>query len=389
MAEDTRARTTWGALLDCAPNFDALLFNPNDDETWMETETDPLRRAIAFFNGFAGEVSNGGVAQYFSNGGDGPEFRQAPAAVRRHPQLQDVADLMDEAFRRKELGAADVNSAKHNEFNARAWPVLAAARKRILLDIMTRPAVYLIIEPQPGLTHEGVEYADVPGQFGTWRARFVDGFPIGPNIREQGERISVVRFSSSRTHVEYDINLGDQDVIRGWEDFATGLSGERELKGGKLSRLDVRADNQATYRYSDRFDDKGRSTNAELAVRGISFYVHNRFLAESPFHLFRSARDGVNFHRTYFANGQVNAERVDVDDNNFRYTASFDKEGKDLAPKGKGELRLLNRVTEHGEERSTAKLVDGKLDGRLVATKADGSVAYETNWRRGKMIENK
>lgn len=382
--DSAKPPVTWGAFLDNAPDFDVLLFPIEDFAEWLEREHDPLRRAIGFFNGFAGEVENGGLAQYFFNAMDDAAIDEAPAAIRQHPLLQDVADLVDEAFARPELGAADVNSPAHNEFNERAWPINEAARKRILFDIVSRPHAYLDIAPLPGVTGEGVEHAEAPGAHGAWRARFVEGFPIGPNIKE-GDGVSVVRFSATRAHLEFDRPSGAGEPDRCWLDFTTGLGGRRQFHDGKLSLLSAELDSQANYRFSERFDGQGRSTNSELVIRGVSLRMANRYLPQAPFQIRRFARRGVNFQRSYFANGQVNAELVDEADE-IRYTASFDENGRDLAPQGSGKLRMIVRASEEGEQWREAALVDGRVDGRLVEYNADGSVAYEQLWRRGKLV---
>ena len=102
--------------------------------------------------------------------------------------------------------------------------------------------------------------------------------------------------------------------------------------------------------------------------------MFDRHLPQAPFQIRRFGPKGVNFQRCYFANGQLNAEWVD-EAGEIRYTASFDENGRDLAPQGSGKLRMLVRASEAGEQWREATLVDGRVDGRLVQYNADGSVA--------------
>ncbi len=219
---------TWAQFLDAAPYFMELLWRPVDPlgEEWAE-----LVRAVAFYDIFRGQVENGGVAQYlFNKASHVPHFADAPRIVRRHPLLGDVADLMEEVHSNGELVRHFVDAqANHSEkvmrfirtkkggrepityedklrsytedFDRRAWPVNDRAMTQIQHDIVLRPHAYFELSPN---VEGGIQTIEVAGDTGVWRMRFVNGFPIGPNVQDDEFGGGIFRFTSTRSHLEFD-----------------------------------------------------------------------------------------------------------------------------------------------------------------------------------------
>ena len=92
-----RPRITWAELLLSAPYFSSALADAVDEDEIKLTKLAPWPKAWLYWDVLDGEVSNGGVTQYFYNQADSlPAFDRAPEHIAAHPVLAPYAHFARE-----------------------------------------------------------------------------------------------------------------------------------------------------------------------------------------------------------------------------------------------------------------------------------------------------
>jgi hypothetical protein len=404
-----KPKLRWGQFLDAAPYFMEALWQEDDA---LGEEWSPLVRAVAFYDVFRGEVENGGVSQYlFNRASSLPYFAEAPEIVRHHPLLGEVSALMAEIHgnevlirhfvqAQRDLTAASIEYARTRqggtdpityeekyqtytrEFDRRAAPAIAAAFTRLQYDIVRHPNSYFDL-PAIG---RGVKARKEKSATGLWRLRFVDGFPIGPNIQDDEFGGRFLRFTSTRSHLEFDqprLGSHEPDLGRTWIDLQTGVSCTRTFKDGRLTVVDSKLcmDDHGLQEY---YEDNGRPTYSGVGLNGMRVEMHRRDLKGSPFTVTLPGPNG-EIVRRYFGNGQLNTERLILEEFPFPYTRCLDEAGNELAPGGTGQFREVWGFDERGPRWREGALVNGLLEGELRYFHPDGALSSSEHYVAGKL----
>lgn len=398
-----RPKITWGHFIDAAPWFVEAMWTEDD---CLGPEWAPLVRAVAFFDVFRGQVENGGVSQYlFNKAASLPHFSDAPDIVRQHPLLKDIADLMlmvhgdnemvkhyvDAQHEQSEIATIYLQTGEGGDqpityeekyrsftrvFDERAWKMNDAAFMRIHKAILTDPHLYFDIAPVREVTGRGIEIATVEGYSGKWEMRFAEGFPVGPNFqRDEFGGTRILRFSSSRMHLEFDHQRFSEDAepAREWIDYTTGVSEKRQFKNGALETVGTKINFFSDHGYRETYEPDGRPKYSGMFLNDMRLEMHRRDLRDSPFTIWRTLPTGERVIQRFFGNGQLNFEQVIMDDLPFVYRCCFDENGANLAPNGTGEFREVWAMTESGPRWRVGPLVDGLLHGEFRYLEADGS----------------
>jgi len=287
--------------------------------------------------------------------------------------LEDVADLMDTVHQNRELISYFIKhgeDSKENwgiryrelarDLNRRAGKVNAAAGLRLMRDFVVNPQNYFTIESTPGLQGNGVEVIELVGASGLWTSRFVEGFPVGPNVcTTEGESdLSLVRFSSCRTHIDYHTKHE-----RGWVVYATGHRETRKFKDGRFDSI-FSYRNESSHGLREFIPRDGQSDwSATVTLDGSASLSRSQH-EKSPIEMALYLPTGDFIVRRYFANGQLNVERVS-DGFPPKLTRCFGENGVELAPNGNGPYRELRSWTELGPHWCVGHLVNGQLHGEL------------------------
>lgn len=408
-----RPKITWGRLLDSAPYFIETLWSEDDALT---PDYAPLVRAVAYFDIFRGQVENGGISQYLYNKSTTlPHFSEAPDIVRRHPELKDVADLMLLAHGDKEMvrhyekafkeqnqiirryittGEGGDTPITYEEkyrtfsdaFDERALAINDRALMRVQAHILREPQAYLEISAAPGITGVGVEFANLEGYSGAWEARFVDGFPVGPNFQtDEYANRRIMRFSTNRMHLEFDHRVfrEGEEPTREWFDFAAGVGGERSFKNGALESLSNKRGLSADHGLREYYEPDGTSRSASVELGEVRVEMYHPTREGSPFTVTMPLPSGGKVRRKYFANGQLNIMQEYPGPWPFRTTHCYDESGADLAPNGSGEYRELWSMEDAGPRWRIGRIIDGLLDGEVRYINPDGSIWSIERWRMG------
>lgn len=399
----------WPALLRSAPHFshsivDALHTSGPDGFA-------PLVRAVYYFDLFDAQVSNGGVDQYFANvAAHLDDAGAVPGIIAANPVYAPLLPLIEEAHaiwnavadayceedddEDEEDEDEDENDllAPHAErMEAIATAFFAqhhAIRQRLEEDIVRDPHRYFALAPVPGLRGSGVEHVALAD--GAHRLRFVEGFPIGPNVFENGDGgckngCDVVWFSPDRTLLQCETAGFGGERSRHWIHYPSQASsswttGEDFMSGAPQSvRNDRLALGLGQHGLHEYFSAEGRRESATL-------HWHGEELCSEHFYpdgaaLLRCKRQGHGEHRLrYWPNGALNTESIEERDGRERYLRCLDPEGRDLAPNGTGRLHEMLSLDSAMRQWREGELVGGFLSGplRRMASHPDGSQPRET-----------
>jgi hypothetical protein len=236
------------------------------------------------------------------------------------------------------------------------------------------------------VTGHGREQATVKALDMTWSLRFLDGFPVGPNIAEDAEgRALLTRFSRDRMHLDCDRRAwGDEEPGRVFVDYRLGISSDRSFRDGKLLQFETKHDFWIRHGILEFYDlgRPGRSTDLALAGEEIASAYSDgegRLLSRKQTDI-----DGRTIQRSYFRGGALNVEyEVFGHGQRCRYMRCFDENGAELAPGGTGTLR--ERI---GDGWRTGHLVDGWLDGEVLWTDHAGAVIERQRFAMGELIKD-
>lgn len=389
-----RPAIDWPGLLQAAPYFTSAIMDTLSPE--QAPEAAPLVRAAYFYDLFDGQVSNGGVMQYFYNLAlSTPGFAQVPAFIAQNPHLAQALPFVEAVHAAWAEVAPAVASARDSD----EWPealfsshrarfealekdfyaVNHTISQRLCAAIVQSPHDYFDIAPVPGLPERGV--AHIVLKDGTHRLRFEDGFPIGPNLFERGDGdCDVVWFSRDRQLLQTETGYGGTRT-RNWLHYPSQAGGIWRLKGGKLqSHEGTRA---LWHKHGLR-----ESMHANGAPKTASLFRDNQslgdehFFADGTLQLRHEKRADGEHRSRYWPGGALNTESIyDEKTRRERYLQVRDRDGQPLAPEGTGRLHQFLTI-EKGEHRwREGALVDGYLEGpvRWMKAKADGSEATEVS----------
>jgi len=201
----------------------------------------PLVRAVYYFDLFDAQVSNGGVDQYFDNvAAHLDDAAAVPSIIAANPVYAPALPLIEEAhaiwnavadaYRAEDDGEDEDEDdllAPHEErMEAIATAFFAlhhALRQRLEEDIVRDPQRYFALAPVPGLRGRGVEHVALAD--GAYRLRFVEGFPLGPNVFENEDGgCDVVWFSPDRTLLQCETAGFGDERSRHWIHYPSQAS---------------------------------------------------------------------------------------------------------------------------------------------------------------------
>lgn len=397
--------TDWPALLRCAPHFsraivDALCGSEPDDFA-------PLVRAVYYFDLFDAQVSNGGVDQYFSNvAAHLADASMVPGIIAANPVYAPVLPLIEEAHaiwttvadayreddeddEREEDDDEDDDlltpHAERMETIATAFYALHhAIRQRLEEDIVRDPHRYFAVAPVPGLRGSGVEHVALAD--GAYRLRFVDGFPIGPNVFENGDGgCDVVWFSPDRTLLQCEVAGWAAQRERHWIHYpsqasSSWTSGEDFMSGAlQAVRNDREALGLGHHGLHETFNAQGLRTSAQLYWHGEELCSEHIYPDGTPQLRIAPHAGGKRWLR-YWPGGTLNTESIEDRDGRDRYLRCLDEQGADLAPQGTGRLVEMLSLDDGMRQWREGELVGGFLHGTVLrwASHPDGSGARET-----------
>ena len=394
-------RIDWSRFLESAPYFNSALIETVEPE--LAPELAPLPRAAWYWDLFNGEVSNGGVAQYFYNHGLSlPGFERVPEFLAAHPQLSEALPFVRAAHAAwDEVADRVVQAQEQGDWPEELFAALAprfeqlqsaffACNHRIACRvhgaIATAPQDYFYIEPVVGVPARGVAHVLLGD--GLHRLRFKDGFPVGPNLLENGQGdCDVVWFDDARQLVETH-RLGYGSPMRQWLHFPSLASAELGFDQGGLNRYETRLALWERHGLRETLDEAGRVELTQLHLHGrslLSEYRHPNGIVSLRI---EPEPDGERCTR-YWPSGALNVEylRNDVGDLS-RCLSCLDEDGRDLAPGGNGRWYELIDQSEGARLWLEGALVEGRLEGdllRLRRSPDDGSVREleRTRYRGG------
>jgi hypothetical protein len=405
-----RPRMHWFDLLDAAPYFTQAIMPGARVTNDQLARAAALVRAVCYYDIFDGEVSNGGLMGYFYNKAHSlRDFTRAPEFVATHPLLADALPSMTAAHAafaevREEVEAtrtADLDEDVSELFQRHRprfaslernfLAIKAALRMRLHRAIVQDPHAYLDIEPCEGVPATGTAHVltRIEPRGLTCRLRFVDGFPIGPNIVEEreGRCRLVVRFAHDRDHVDVDRFDDGIDESRCWVDFKTGISETRRFEQGRLRLVEGKKLLWQAHGMRETYREDGSVENTDLKLGGkgiaaASYYPDGRlwFLQQSV--------DGQRRRRWWFPSGALNVEAIEEADLRIRYLGCWAEDGCSLAPDGNGLLRQLLPREEGVEERwREGRLVAGYLEGDAVWLE-NGKDVGKMTYRNGVLVQS-
>ena len=387
-----RPMLSWPDFLQAAPYFSSLVMDRLDAE--QAPTAAPLLRAAFYFDIFNGEVSNGGVMQYFFNQADYlPCFEQAIEFVGQHPVLAPAIPFMQQAYaawnsvapavhkaRDEEDGSMEVVSALFRS-HARQFDDLEKSFYAINHDLMQRlngamvqdPHAYFEMEPIDAVPAQGLKHVSL--RRGTQRLRFRDGFPLGPNLFEQSDgSCQVVWFNRERTILEVD-QPGHERL---WIHYPSLASSSISWGNEGLEHKTQRSD-WYDHGIDQRFRTDGSCAEFTFKENGVSLRSKSYF-PDGTVQRFEEVREDGTHITTYWPNGKPNLLCLrDVNDVD-RHLACFDEHGVDLAPNGQGRCHHVLGLEEGRISWREGPLVNGFLEGHVVwyESNLDGSNRLET-----------
>ena len=397
----------WPALLRSAPYFSRALvdaLHASGPEGFA-----PLVRAVYYFDLFDAQVSNGGVDQYFDNVAAHLDDADAvPGIIAANPVYAPVLPLIEEihaiwnavanAYCEEEDDDEDEEEDEDGDENdllaphAERMEAIATAffalhhaiRQRLEEDIVRDPRRYFALAPVPGLRGCGVEHVALAD--GAQRLRFVDGFPVGPNIFENEDGGSdVVWFSPDRTLLQCETAGFGSERSRHWIHYPSQASsswttGENFMSGAlQVVRNDRLALGLGHHGLHETFLANGQRESAALHWHGQELCSEHFYPDGSPQLRIAPHAGGKRWLR-YWPSGALNTESIEDRDGRDRYLCCLDEHGADLAPGGTGRLVEMLSLDDGMRQWREGELAGGFLHGpvRRMISLPDGSGARET-----------
>jgi hypothetical protein len=382
-----RPSIIWPSLLRSAPYFTLALF-----DTGCETPTaewSPWPRAVIYWELLNSEVRNGGVAQYFYNKSDMPEFDRVPEFIAAHPVLAPHAHFAQTIHEAWHEVAPAVNESRDSTdlFKSLApkFDALETAFYAINSDIaqalnahlLAHPHEYFDIAPLQGVAEKGVSWVECQGQGYRGKLRFWDGFPVGPNVfeRDDGDDCDVVWFTQNR-QVMTSQGYGRRTTIH----YPSLRSHEMTFdKEGRLERQRTRRSFRYDHGLDEWFDRDGRIKSSTVEVAGKEL-LKEIYHSNGQLWMREQSNGEQTLCWRYWPNGHLNTHSIEAD-GVARYLSCFAEDGSDLAPQGSGTWRQC--WGDDGRWREGA-LVNGLLEGELVWYSADGKAGSKAWFEKGR-----
>jgi Domain of unknown function (DUF4375) len=365
----------WHDFLNAAPYFQSLVHDVLEDDTDI-TNMHPLLRALLYFDIFDGEVSNGGIAQYYYNQAFSlPNFERAPEYIAQNPVFAPIMHIVNAAHAAWEDCAADVEKAvkkdewpeklfnkyapKFDALQTEFYSLNHLVSQAFCAELIQNPHDYFDFKPIEGVAEKGISRVSIHNN--TKHYRFEDGFPVGPNVFEKKDgSYHFTRFYNNRSCMEYD-NGTRQGMIH----YPSKRSVSLTFDEGKLEAFKTQ--------FAFWNDHGARDNYSNNQLQYSALIVNKEALSESWFHSngqlsfsVEKQKEG-DFCKRYWPNGQLNASYLRKDPMTvIRYYQCFAENGEDIAPNGTGDLYEL--VCDDAEQRVwfTAKLEKGKTVGGIT-----------------------
>lgn len=389
-------KISWPEFLLSAPYFTSALFDSVGEPC---ADLPAMPRAALYWSLFDGEVSNGGVEQYFYNQALSlREFDRTPDFMAAHPVLaphkhffDDVHDAWNEVSPQvraaREMGEWPEELFKslaprfaHLEtaFYAVNHDIAQALNAHIVAD----PHAYFEIAPLDGVGGSGVTWIECQGKGYRGKLRFVDGFPVGPNVFERGKdgQCDVVWFTADRQILVCErAGWGGRSRNRDTIHYPSRRTQHMRFEGGRLeSQTGARS-----FWYKQGLHEYYHGNGG---LRSSSLYADDVEILSEHFHangrrlLWTAQREGEEHRARYWPNGQLNTRSTRDEAQVDLYSECFSEDGTDLAPGGDGILR--ESIGDGAWREGT--LVNGLVQGEVVWFEKDGTPRSKANFKNGK-----
>jgi hypothetical protein len=297
-----------------------------------------------------------------------------PELVAAHPLLAPHAHLVAQAHAAWADVEPDVRAAR----DADEWPealfdahagrfhdleqALFAVKDEIACrvdhDLWLHPERYL--QPVGTPERRGVVRTTEVTEAGIWHLRFVDGFPVGPNVLEgpHGTALRTVTFSPDRSLIEVDEPIWfDTTGRRAWLHYPTMASTVMIFEQGRLVSVTGGRALRDRHGLAERFHADGRLASSELTLRGQRMLCERLDDEGRVAERTLRAEGGQEVVQTYWPDGTLNTRAVKLPDGGLGYLIVRDEDGTDLAPGGEGTLR---------QRQVNGRVRTGRLAGGLL-----------------------
>ena len=228
---------------------------------------------------------------------------------------------------------------------------------------------------------QGVAWLKCRGRGYRARLRFVDGFPVGPNVFERGKEgaCDVVSITANRTLLQVDHSgKGASAPGHTWLHYPSGASGRLRFNDGRLQLQETQRELWYEHGLRETYRDDGKIESTVLALDHDVFLRQHFHANGQP--LLRATPQGQDTVETrWWPNGQLNTETTERDGNT-RCLRCLDEAGQDLAPGGND--RFVQTLGD-GRRREGA-LKNGLLEGEVIWTDADGKETGRAHFRGGR-----
>jgi antitoxin component YwqK of YwqJK toxin-antitoxin module len=398
---------TWEQFCRSAPYFFDVVYEAVHERSDI-VELTPLLRAAFYFSVFDGQVSNGGISQYFYNAAHIlPNFEQAPNYIGVHPAFQPIIHIVKVAHEAWGDCASEFESTRERrEFPDKLFQRYAPIFEEIQTeyfqlhkDVIQRffqafvrePEAYFTMQPMPDVPSIG--RANVSTNDGKSHFRFLDAFPIGPNVFESeiGRRDMIVRFGQDRTLLECSDN-----VWHYWIHYPSQRSFRTSFNGAHLNSLAIeRSFQPMQHGIQEYFDEHGN-------IRSSSVYQFGEEIASDQYHangqrkLNITANGDHSICSSYWPNGALNCRSLWKGHLSalVRYLECHSESGENLAPNGTGKFVRFNQEKNGLRYWGEGELLDGNVVGdikeyqkNLATGEVVAKLRYEKNVTTGELVE--
>jgi hypothetical protein len=398
--EGGRPITTWRQFLTAAPYFIGALMDLVDSDT--VAEANDLVKAAWSFDIFVAEIGNGGVAQYLYNQADTTEFFNEvpelfallPSAAKALPVVREVhnvwAELRPAVEEARETG--DWPEALFQKYEGRFAKLETSFNasshifaRALEADILSRPHDFFAIKPLKGIEPTGVSYVVTDNGF--TRLRFVDGFPIGPNLFDDKHgACHMVQFSSNR-QLLVSTKPSNYDLLH----YPSMQSVALRFAKRALESLSTQEALWTHHGLRSTFKPTG-SVDVEVwseAGREMRSVWHHS--SGEPLYTIEALPDGSVLQRRYWRNGVINTEARAMERYGAAvYTICQNEDGVSFAPGGNGDYFEIGSEDPGARKWREGQLVNGVLEGevRWMEEQPDGSAKQRTKamYRKGKQL---